>query len=100
MGVKIRLCGLGMGAVWYCGMVVLRIVLYWRRYILCSIDFDAFKKDGREGAVFILGPTNAGFRSETTGARKTQTDRPDRCRGPRREGAKPTPSKGKAPYTP
>jgi hypothetical protein len=47
MGVKIRLCGLGMGAVWYCGMVVLCIVLYWRSYILCSIDFGAFKKDGR-----------------------------------------------------
>ena len=49
MGVKIRLCGLGMGAVWYCGIVVLCIVLYWRSYILCSIDFGAFKKCGREG---------------------------------------------------
>jgi hypothetical protein len=63
MGVKIRLCGLGMGAVWYCGMVVSCIVLYWRRYILFSIDFGAFKKCGRVPPIFILGGMKAAFLS-------------------------------------
>ena len=39
---------------WY-GSIVYCIVLYWRSYILCSIDFGAFKKDGRVPPIFILG---------------------------------------------
>ena len=78
MGVKIRLCGLGMGAVWYCGMVVLRIVLYWRRYILCSIDFDAFKKDGREGQYSSWDPRTGVFVAKRPGPEKPKRiDRTD-----------------------
>jgi hypothetical protein len=63
---------------------------------LKSIDSD----ERIQGNPRQSNPMSGGFRSERARAKKIQTDRPDQRCAPPPNGAKPTPSKGKAPKPP